>query len=498
MEARAFNVGYMRFNHEDEEMFVSVTPGFERGPGIQRDGISAPRMTDPHCVAYVMNARGLKRRDPVIQTVNPFHQRAGTWTLYKHLANFCEKLGRQGWRIIGAQGHGDLTMNFWHVAYCNEPQFNPGPIFCRLDTVEDKNASEPFQDRTYRCLVKWRENSRIPRIEFLNVGFRAAGRSAGVTVHLADDQDRDITDEVCFAMAGKTIIENRVELPLETIIDRFDDVRHIFALPESPARGFLHRSEIHEAILAEYNLYTYLNERRAALHCPVVIPLQPKSNLTFEWEKLQSNLIRKHFRPTGHMSDIPTLRGQFRKYPGQSGSSESVEVFFPRNVYPFSVIGMRTGAEGGGPNAPEIIGLSSGGLSGRIGNTLEGITRVMYDFLACGEAMVVDEGLDVFQLVNPQYGSGEYKYRNEEILASVAAHTTGLLEREEAECRKRFPDSPHLRDLPLNQDVFMGLTESAHVSSGPPIEEIFPVTHQRSQIRAVLIFARKETRPRPA
>jgi len=37
----------------DEHLFLSVSPGLEHGPGIQRDGISNPRMTDPHSVPAV-------------------------------------------------------------------------------------------------------------------------------------------------------------------------------------------------------------------------------------------------------------------------------------------------------------------------------------------------------------------------------------------------------------------------------------------------------------
>jgi hypothetical protein len=491
MDARAFTVGYMRFNSAEEDIFLSVTPGFEHGPGIQRDGISAPRMTDPHCVSYIANARGLRRKQPATSTVNPYYQRAGTWTLYNHLANFHERLGKSGWQIVGAQGHGDLTMNYWHVAYCAEPALNPHPVFCHLNTVEDHPSIEAYQDRTYRCLVKWKDVGRRPHVEFQHVRFLPAGTGAGVTVHLVDNDDHDVTDEIAFAMAGKTIIENRVELPLEAIIDRFDDVRHVFTLPETPARGFLQGQQISTAILGEYNLFNYINERRATLHAPVVIPLQPKDTLKFDWELVQKTLIEKHFRPTAHGSEIPTLRGQFRKYPGQSGHSECVEVFFPRNVYPFGVIGMRTGlAEG---SAPEIIGFSSGGLSGRIGNTLEGVTRVVYDFLACGEAMIVDEGLDVFQLVNPSIGDGENRFGNEEILATVARQTGALIADEDRDCAERFPGGVRLRDLPLNSDIFQNVERSPFKQSAPSPEELFPVLPQRSQMRAVIIFAKRAT-----
>jgi hypothetical protein len=255
----------------------------------------------------------------------------------------------------------------------------------------------------------------------------------------------------------------------------------------------LHRQEINTAILGEYNLFNYVNERRATLHAPVVIPLQPRDNLTFDWEQVESTLVEKHFRPTSHASDIPTLRGQFRRYPGQAGHSECVEVFFPRNVYPFGVVGTRSAAEGKESAPTEIIGFSSGGLSGRIGNTLEGVRRVVYDFLACGEAMVVDEGLDVFQMVNPSTPAGTPKYGNEDLLSAIARQTKALFEQEEKkDLARKHPDGGPLRDLPLNRDLAKQVLEAPDRNSGADLDEIFPVMPQRSQIRAVIIFAKKD------
>ena len=53
-----FQTGYLRvFAERGEEIFLSVTPGFERGPGIERDGITLPRMADPHSIQHVMKEK---------------------------------------------------------------------------------------------------------------------------------------------------------------------------------------------------------------------------------------------------------------------------------------------------------------------------------------------------------------------------------------------------------------------------------------------------------
>src|SRR5215213_5488648 len=59
---RQFQIGFLVTQSADEHLFLSVTEGFEHGPGIQRDGISKPRMTDPHSVPAVLNSRHLDGR----------------------------------------------------------------------------------------------------------------------------------------------------------------------------------------------------------------------------------------------------------------------------------------------------------------------------------------------------------------------------------------------------------------------------------------------------
>lgn len=505
MENRKFNVGYVKYDQaKNEDLFLSVTPGFEHGPGIQRDGISEPYMTDPHCVAYVCNARDLKRKGDVAKTTDAFLQRAGTWTIYNHLKRFHDTKGQDGWRIIGAQGVGDLTMNYWHVAYCDQTEYNYSdlayhPVFCHLGTVEDKTSTEPYQERTYRCLVKWKERS--PNLEFCNIHFRAADTPARVTVHLADDNDSDITKEIWFAMSGKTIIENGIELPLDAVIDRFDDVRHIFALPSNiDAHGNFMGQKVTRANFGEYNLFKNLNERRAALHAPVIIPLV-LDFLSFDKGSVLKEFVKKHFRQTNSPSEVPTLGGQYREY--KVDHRDALDVFFPRNVYPFGLIGIAGTSPHEKTTSSEIICLSSGGLSGRIGNTLEGITRIMYDFLNCSEAMVLDEGLDVFQIANPMVRNDLMdekseipKYSNEEILSSVAEFSKSLFDTEHKEWAKRVfstdDSSANIGcGLELNSLVFEELKNASVNELAPKSDEIFSVKPSRSQIRAVLIFAKK-------
>src|SRR6266540_4273766 len=149
--AEGFDIGYLKVLAEQgEDVFLSVTPHLRHGPGIQRDGITAPRMTDPHTVPFVMGNRlPLSEREHP-QTTNSYVQRAGTWTLFEHVQRFHEKHGQE-YRIVGVQSCGDLTMNPRHVAFCWETE---KPVLYHLAVAGDPTGfAEPIHERIYRCLV---------------------------------------------------------------------------------------------------------------------------------------------------------------------------------------------------------------------------------------------------------------------------------------------------------------------------------------------------------
>lgn len=495
-KSRHFGIGFFRAEG-NEELFLSVTPGFEHGPGILRDGITNPRMTDPHHVAYVRGAHSLCMVDGQIHhTSDSFLQRAGTWTLYQHIKQFVNYLGDK-WQIVACQSCGDLTMNPWHVAYLGKSHLPAmkGKI-CALHTDEDiDDYSEPIKERVYHTLVKWLPAAvrvRGRSYEFLDVRFLAGQR--GVAVVISDKVTRgkfhelfskmrgynskaqDISKLIEFCLSGKPIAESGVELCLSNSIDRFQDIRHVFKVPTVPCNGNFRGQDVKTINFGEYQLYRNLNERRAALQCPVLIDLNIDNNITIDWSDVKKTLLRNHFHEVPE-PDSPTRRGQFRRYP----NSNKVEIFYPHNVYPFGVLGL---------SPTGLVCLASGGLSGRVGNTLEGITRIMYDFFGCEDAIVLDEGFDTFHLVNPVIENGNYRYKNEDILSASLEFTKRQINEELKESRPH--DGLPMDKWPLNEKIFKEIRKaSSLLNKKKVISDIFVVPPYRSQIRSVLIFARK-------
>jgi hypothetical protein len=499
--SRQFEIGFTVTKGAGENLFLSVSEGFEHGPGIQRDGISDPRMTDPHSVAAVVNrfrmdGRAWKQFPP---TTNAYVQRAGTWTLYHHLKRFQTRYGAK-WRIAGVQSNGDLTMNFWHIAFLNRD----GVVnLCGLRTQGD--PQEPIARRIYRCLVKWLPAAAQVRgiaYEFLDVVFEALpderwmvklghpemaeGSDAWLSsVPGYDAKVRDIGPFIEFALSGKPIVENGVEITLANAIDRFEDVRHVFNLPMVKAIGHYNGYNVGSINFGEFQLYRNVNERRAALTSPVVIGLKIDGYVTTKWEQVRETLRKRHYRET---SESPTRRGQFRRY-----SDDSVEIFFPHNVYPFGVLGLRP-SESDPDHGRDIVGLSSGGLSGRVGNTLEGTTQIMFDFFGCTDAIVLDEGYDVFALANPER-NGIFAYSNDEILAKVLAFTRQRVDADAADAAKsaeQYPLGAELRKWPLNESLMAELDDDFSKAGHVDHSDVVIVPPNRSQMRSVLILAVEE------
>lgn len=497
--SQTFRTAYTKVNAAaDEDLFLSITPRFELGPGIRRDGLTEPRMLDPHSVSYVVGGPISTEWEKLPETTNPFVQRAGTWTVFHHVAAFCKEYGSR-YQLIGVQSCGDLTMNPWHVALV---QRNHKRMLCHLSAAVDRHLTEPYQDRVYRCLVKWRHSSverhsggTSHRYEFLDLKFsRVSPENYSAT--LADSTDvsrppmplKDVSRQIEFALSGKPIIQKKAEIPLANIIDRFQDVRHVFNLPSVPASGSFKGVSVQRLNFGEYWLYNDLNVRRAALNSPVIVDWAvPGSGVQVDSAGAFNMLDKKHYTPE---DESPSRRGRYRRY-----SDRSIEIFYPHNVYPFGVLG-------GKPD--EVVCLASGGLSGRVGNTLEGITRIMHDFFGCEDALVLDEGYDTFLIINPNQKRKEedndnYVYGNQDFLNKIAAFAAWQAERDHDESQLHDyaldTNRAGAKAWPLNKPLFRELEEYCRQNSVAPCDpatlDIMAVAPHRCQMRAVLILAKR-------
>ncbi len=498
--SKRFSTGYLHtVESRREEVFLSVTPDFELGPGIDRDGISLPHMSDPHTVDYVTGGRGCgsQAQQEYPDTTAAYVQRAGTWTLFHHVKDFCDRYGAK-YRVLGVQSCGDLTMNPWHVALIWRGNRT---LLCRV-AIAGRGYQEPYWERTYRCLVKWKGHSALPLHEFIDLKFFE--EPPGFAARIVDDtylasqanQKRlktlkidaaNIAPQIEFALAGKPIIQKGYDIELANTIDRFQDVRHVFRVPTVEAKGMLRGVSVASLNFGEYTLYTDLNARRAALHVPLIINFDlsvPGCGVRVQWEDLK-NVLRNtcNYQET---TQSPTRRGEFRKY-----SQQAAEIFYTRNVFPFGAIGGKPG---------ELVGLSCGGLSGRVGTTLDAITRIMYDFFGCKEAMIVDEGYDTFQVINPSVqqdadDADQYAYENQDMLKKIAAFTRSRAEEDHRESlNNHYVESGGLKQWTLNKRLFNLLEEFCEkekVTAEPRLDwrDVMAVEPHRCQMRAVLIFA---------
>ena len=498
---QTFQTGYMKISSSrDEELFLSVTPEFVFGPGIRRDGLTPPQMVDPHSLTSITGTvpDNPERLPP---TTGAFAQRAGTWTVFNHALRFLQEHGKD-YLIIGLQGCGDLTMNPWHVALV---RIQGKPILCHLTYSTDHTLQEPYDERIYRCLVKWKPGVRGEKAchEFIDLRFHRIKPQTEYAAEIVDDSFKRkhdhlfheigarVADRIEFAVAGKPIVQKGNEIPLANVIDRFQDVRHVFNVPEVPASGQFRGARITSINLGEYILYNNLNSRRAALNSPIIVDLHVESAVRCDWKHVSDELEKKrHYKLD---SESPSRRGRYRAY-----APNLIEVFYPHNVYPFGVIGGK---------ADELVCLSSGGLSGRVGNTLEGITRIMYDFFGCEDSMVMDEGYDTFLLLNPNQKEKEsdedrYLHNNDDMLKAVAAFSRWRVDCDHADSVKEgHPLGRGMKDWPLNQKLLKELDDycmAADIKGKSPDEvDIVSVAPNRSQLRAVFILAKRITNESP-
>ena len=474
------------------ELFVSTTPNFRYGPGIKRDGITKPRMTDPHSIGSIMGTDWID----LPETTHAFVQRAGTYTLFTHVKRFVDAHGEQ-YRIRAIQGHGDLTMNPWHVALIHE---NGRAHLYHLNTKEDpQSAREDLQNGKYQCLVKWKRELR-DKHDFINLGFSMDGAN-NVTARIYDSEflaaneqwlnERGIDPDniapfIEFAFSGKPLYSRGQDLGLTYITRYFTDVRHIFRLPTVTAHRISASRDREEMKInfGEYTLFTNENSRTLAVTGPVVVPLELRledgTTLAIDYAQLQSELSRQGYHKA--LYSEARIPNTYRRH-----DPKHVKIFFGRNVYPFGAVA--------GDGTGKLTFYAQGGLSGRVGANIE---TIMTSFLNRGHtnAIILDEGCDTFQVDNKPDGRAWAYDSNAALLDEIAANTLWQMQVDAQDCARIGGDYPLGTEMlrwPLNVPVFEELLQFCgnKIKAKSPSSDVMPVPPQRSQMRAVTIIAER-------
>ena len=408
MSITTFYTGVTKKEKRDE-LFLLYSKGFEHGPPINRDGMGEPSMED--------------RNRPERKITNPIEQRRGTWLIDNHQAkkieedlikedasidgdtrdqwlkelndtsNYFDKFDKEyhkKYKIIGMQGCGNLTMNEWFIAYLNSDFTLNKKKFIHV-------LSEKFSERIYSCLVKWKAKSKPYTIEDLRFDVHVQG------IRLAKDNS-EITNDIEFAVFGQKLVEKGELVYFGKIATQFADIRHLYRLPninpnvefdpkkvpqsKRPRMVFM-QPRSHDVWFGERQMTReeYLDLLIHALTEPVILD-RNFDGMGALWDLIKATFARSGYRKISE-ENTPQGRGEWRKY-----SEKLVQIYFQRNVYAYTMIGL--------DDQGNIIASAAGGLAGRIGQTIEAMAYNMIS-AGCCQVLLIDEGNDVFQWVNGDY-----------------------------------------------------------------------------------------------
>jgi hypothetical protein len=416
-----------------EELFLSFTWDRKEGPPLWRNGTRAPEMK-------VINTTKQ-------MTSNPVALRLGTWrvretlgaksererdkeaiadalkeiefnspdkavleqmlreaeTLPSHEKLFRERCG--DYRIVGLHGCGDLTMNEWNVAYAGGNLTEAGATIVAL-------PGEKFEDRRYSCLVKWKAiGTGRPRLSIEEVRFsRLSEIERGKTNNLVAIRDGDCwlprADSIEFAVSNQQIIRDGKVVSAIESCHQFGDLRHLLQLPNlnpdalllpGETRPFQRRrlfgvEQRSDIWLGEKFLIAKNNLLRAALSGPITISVPQDCRPDHLRAALSYARYEEVLSPTA-----PLAVGQWRETDLKEDVI-NIEIHFRRNRYAWNMLGLtqdHTQLLSAAFDADPKIGS---------GFVLEDAAAILRDYGAW-DALLVDEGADVFQLVD--HGSGD-------------------------------------------------------------------------------------------
>ncbi|HEX5727335.1 MAG TPA: hypothetical protein VFX98_17820 [Longimicrobiaceae bacterium] len=324
-----------------------------------------------------------------------------------HLEEFAAQHGVPATRLaeVSYQGCGDLSMNYWNVAFIAAADRGAPPTFVYP-------FEEPVEDRTYTCLVRWDSPEGRKRVEITDLQFnRYARHTAGMVLLPGAGEPPGagvpVGDRIAFAVSGQQIIREGCELKLANTIHQFSDLRHVFQLPNlnpdgqmatwaelglppTRPRSIFNRSQDDDVWLGEHALLRDRNLRRAALFGPILLSRDELGTTAEHIEAALADTGPESPRRYERVDDpLAVLRpGQYRVI--REGRQRWYDIYFCRNVYPYSVLGI---LESG-----ELLSFAwRGPYSDRRGFTIPKMVELLLSLLKVQHAILVDEGGDVFQ-----------------------------------------------------------------------------------------------------
>jgi len=429
-------------NH-GEELFLLFSPDTTNGPSIVRTGTSSPwmfhpirrmgsRTSDPDLQRFgtwevdedtrqgdlgriERRIEGLKQRrrtlrDPEKALLEDLEElRKDIKAAQSYLARF-EKMYGDRFEIIAVQGFGDLTMNLWNIGYVDKTWTGKPEIFHLFD--------EPFGQREYTCLVKWKtgkepvagQRYEVKKVQLDRFLFNRCKDDPRVV--MADGAG--IADRIEFAIYGQRMVQpgtttgGRVTDLLE-VVHQFSDIRHVFqlvnlnprdrftALPDDIGRPRIYfgKPQQNDIWFGEDQLLQSRNLRMAALRGSIELKLE---NSGVSPEVVREALEAAGYREIGR-SQRPLTRADLDRRVS-NGIDESewrfapddpdrIEILLKECVYPCTMIGVK-------PEGKLLLLAWKGNYAQRPGWTLREAASHLVDHGATA-AILGDEGNDVFQ-----------------------------------------------------------------------------------------------------
>jgi hypothetical protein len=423
-----------------EDIFLTYTWQRKEGPDIRRTGQGPPYME-------LIGGR------PGQTTTHPFGLRLGTWLIQEKLRKLelkeaNDELQKTQARrapqedldvlqrtieelksipaydevfkdyypdreIIGQQGCGDLTMNSWNVAYMNSElgqdtrsDAKPPTLVCL--------PQEPLEYRTYSCLVKWKafepEAARMT-IEEVHFHRRSQVRQDNEMIWVRFGNDwLPRGESIEFAVSNQQVIRNGELTPIVTICHQFGDLRHLLQMPNLNPKTQLYPSEpsgsdghyrpreyfgrpqfgdiwFGEADFLSDKTGNLLN---AALAGPIFLSFPSGANE----QRMRGALDLAGYREVA--SNLDTLSPGDWRFIAHSPQETVVKICFKRNTYGWTMIGLSK-------DNRRILSLACTGRPGKTGYTLEQAAGILLE-AGAHNALLIDEGGDVFQKVKPDVG----------------------------------------------------------------------------------------------